>query len=144
MRPDVHRPSEIVPNDYEFVACEDVRGEDFDNALFGQSERQRIHDRSPACGLERSCGPCPTGRIVVTRKVLSTRGDTPFGYVVKMLVRDDSGFKVWCSCPSAASIAKGNRISMRASVTPSRDDTKFGFGKRPSNLEVLAALPAAA
>jgi hypothetical protein len=43
MRPDVHRPSEIVPNDYEFVACEHVRGEDFDNALFGQSERQRIH-----------------------------------------------------------------------------------------------------
>jgi hypothetical protein len=48
------------------------------------------------------------------------------------------------ACPSAASIAKGNRISMRVSVTPSRDDTKFGFGKRPSNLEMLAALPAAA
>ena len=87
---------------------------------------------------------CPTGRIVVTRKVLSTRGeDTPFGYVVKMLVRDDSGFKVWWSCPSAAGIPKGNRISMRVSVMPSRDDTKFGFGKRPSNLEVLAVLPAA-
>jgi hypothetical protein len=117
MRPDVHRPSEIVPNDYELDCA------------------AKLH-------LGGTCEISAFRKAV--RAYEEAQADTPFGYVVKMLVRDDSGFKVWCSCPSAASIAKGNRISMRVSVTPSRDDTKFGFGKRPSNLEVLAALPAAA
>ena len=90
---------------------------------------------------QEAAAPCPTGRIVVTGTVLSTKGqDSPWGYTIKMLVRDDSGFKVWCTVPvNDSSLDKGDRISFTVSVEPSRDDPKFGFGKRPAKLTNLTA-----
>ena len=63
-----------------------------------------------------------------------------------MLVRDESGFKVWCSLPSsigagADGAQKGSRVSFTVTIEPSRDDPKFGFGKRPAKFEIIPAAP---
>ena len=42
IRTDVHRPSEIVPSDYEYVAQEYLKVEDLGTALFLEAERARI------------------------------------------------------------------------------------------------------
>ena len=96
---------------------------------------------------------CPQGRVQVTGTVLSVKDvETSFGGVWKMLVRDDSGFKVWGSIPRklrepeeengvwlAAKELKGMRVSFTAAVEPSEDDQKFGFFKRPTKAKIEAA-----
>ena len=81
---------------------------------------------------------------MVTGAILSIRGqDSPWGFVNKMLVRDDSGFKVWVTCPAQAEGQRGSKVTFTATIEPSRDDPKFGFGKRPAKLTVLSARPEA-
>lgn len=78
---------------------------------------------------------CPTGRVVVGGEVLKTaERETHFGLVWKMLVKTDDGYMVWSTIPSAApgNLGRGDRIKFRATLTPSKDDPKFGFAKRPS------------
>lgn len=51
---------------------------------------------------ESEAHPAPTGRLVVTGEIVSTKlveGD--YGTAYKILVKDDAGFKVWCSLPKA-------------------------------------------
>jgi hypothetical protein len=89
---------------------------------------------------QEAAAPCPTGRIVVTGTVLSTKlQDSIYGSVLKMLVRDESGFKVWSTVPGGENLNKGDQITFTVSVEPSRDDPKFGFGKRPTKLTNLTA-----
>ena len=50
-----------------------------------------------------------------------------------MLVKDDSGFKVFGTVPSSISrVSKGDVVEFTATLEPSKDDPKFGFYKRPS------------
>ena len=95
---------------------------------------------------------CPEGRVEVTGVIISTDiRDTSFGSQWKMLVRDDSGFKVWGSIPRKllvqtetfrnhqffdATDLKGKRVSFTAAITPSEDDQKFGFLKRPTKAKL--------
>ena len=93
---------------------------------------------------------CPQGRVQVVGTIMSVkRVETSFGSQWKMLVRDDSGFKVWGSIPSklfepeeengiwiAAEELKGKRVSFTAAVEPSEDDQKFGFFKRPTKAKL--------
>lgn len=93
---------------------------------------------------------CPQGRVQVVGTIMSVkRVETSFGSQWKMLVRDDSGFKVWGSIPSklfepeeengiwiAAEELKGKRVSFTAAVEPSKDDQKFGFFKRPTKAKL--------
>lgn len=124
------------------------------------------HDNAEAVQAERDAvdaarADCPEGRIVVTGKVLTLRGqETAFGHVVKMLVEDESGFKVWGTAPSAIvddlcdhadSLRRmpvrfdgsfgfgGNnpRVQFTATITRSDDDRKFGFFKRPAKCSIL-------
>lgn len=87
-----------------------------------------------------AAAPCPTGRVVVTGVVLTTKVvDSDFNRfgTLKMLLKDDSGFKVWGTVPAAVSsdnFKPGSRLTIRATVTPSKDDPKFGFFKRPTLL----------
>jgi hypothetical protein len=65
---------------------------------------QREAERKAKREAERAkAEDCPTGRTTVIGTVLSTRVDE--GYygrtTIKMLVKDDRGFKVWGSVPSA-------------------------------------------
>lgn len=93
---------------------------------------------------------CPQGRVQVTGTIISTKAfETSFGIQCKMLVRDDSGFKVWGSVPSklhepaeengqwiTGQEMKGKRVSFTAAVEPSKDDQKFGFFKRPTKAKL--------
>lgn len=101
---------------------------------------------------------CPSGRAQVTGTIVSVKlhdygwGPHSIEQVWKMVVRDDSGFKVWgtitskmfdlCrtddsdphSWPSGRTF-KGKRVSFTAAIQPSENDAKFGFYKRPTKIE---------
>jgi hypothetical protein len=90
-----------------------------------------------------AAAPAPTGRVDVTGLVLSTKAMD--GYVrghcgpIKMLVQTDAGWKLWVTCPDALLGEKplrGERVSLRVTVIPSKDDPKFAFGKRPMALSL--------
>jgi hypothetical protein len=81
----------------------------------------------------------PEGRVELTGTVVGLKVvESDFGATEKMTVRDDRGFRVWVTVPSAiAGVERGQRVTLTATVTPSDDDPKFGFGKRPAKAEVL-------
>lgn len=82
--------------------------------------------------------PCPVGRVTIVGKVVSVDSkDTDFGTRYVMTVRDDSGFTVWGSQPSALDPSVGDRIEFTASVERSDRDECFGFYKRPSKARIL-------
>ena len=61
-----------------------------------------------------------------------------YGDVLKMLVQDDLGFRVWGSVPvSLEDAERESRITFTATVTASDKDAKFGFFKRPAKAAVL-------
>lgn len=81
---------------------------------------------------------CPKGKVVIEGEILSTRvDDTPYGSVVKMLVKHASGFKVWGTMPGSLSADKGDMVKFSATVEPSPTDPKFGFFKRPTKASVV-------
>jgi len=46
--------------------------------------------------------PAPMGRVVVTGEIVSAKMvESDYGTSYKVLVKDDQGFKVWCSLPKA-------------------------------------------
>lgn len=116
--------------------CKDIPAmiEDFVEA----PRRARQAEREAREAAERAASAdVPEGRHVVTGTIVRIRAENnPFAYnqtVTKMLVRDDTGFKVWGTLPDALWGAEvGEHITFTASLTPSNDDTKFGFFKRPT------------
>ena len=79
---------------------------------------------------------CPEGRVWINGEVISTRvQDSQFGTVLKMLVKDATGFKVWGTVPSSLDVERGAMVKFSASVKPSDDDPKFGFFSRPTKAE---------
>lgn len=85
--------------------------------------------------------PVIEGRIVVTGEVLTTKvQDSVYGTTVKMLVRDDRGFKVWGTVPSAllGEDVKGKRVTFTATVRVSDNDETFGFYQRPTKAALVA------
>ena len=96
-------------------------------------ERERIA-RERAAEAE-AAAECPTGRVVVHGTVLSTKVvESMFGNQVKMLVKDTTGFKVWCTVPDSwlgDGPVRGATVRFKVTLKPSTDDPKFGFGSRP-------------
>lgn len=96
-----------------------------------EREAQRAAERA-------SAADCPSGRVQVSGTILKTKvQDSDFSRfgVLKMLVKDDTGFLVWGTAPSVLGtdkLAKGARVVFRATVEPSKDDAKFGFFRRPT------------
>jgi len=97
-----------------------------------------------------AAAPCPTGRIVISGLVLKTEvRDGYYGVALKMLVKHDTGWMVWGTAPrslESSNIQRGDRVSFTATVEPSKNDSKFGFCKRPTggvflsrNAETVAA-----
>ena len=86
------------------------------------------------------------GKQIVTGEIISTKVVDGFAYgqrVLKMVVKDDRGFKVWGTVPQAIIEAnddplKGQRVTFTATVQASNDDDKFGFFKRPSKAAIAA------
>jgi hypothetical protein len=63
--------------------------------------------------------------------------DSDFGGSLKTLIRDGRGFKVWGTVPSAVDDVEP--VEFTAVVEASRDDHTFGFFKRSSKAQLLAA-----
>lgn len=144
----------------EIVAASEFLSDIGDKILQGKelSERQieaaiRVHaqqiefaQRKAARAAEEQAAkdagliePAPTGKAVVTGTVLSTKlQESQYGNTWKMLVKDDRGFKVWCSIPAAiADAAKDMRVTFSITLEPSKDDPYFSFGKRPTKAAFL-------
>jgi hypothetical protein len=87
--------------------------------------------------------PVVTGKSVdITGKVLSLKmRESQWGESLKMLIKDDRGFKVWGTVPKTivAAIETGDRVAFTATVEASDDDETFGFAKRPRKAAILAA-----
>jgi hypothetical protein len=88
--------------------------------------------------------PVIEGRILITGEILTVREPDEYATFPtwKMLVRDDRGFRVWGSVPSALWEAglrnlKGRRVSMTATVERSQKDEAFGFYSRPTKAGLL-------
>lgn len=81
-------------------------------------------------------------KVELTGEVVSVKWrDGYYGPQLKMLVRDDRGFKVWGSVPSnianeGEGELRGKRITFVAEVKCSDDDPHFGFFKRPRGAAV--------
>jgi hypothetical protein len=107
---------------------------------------RRTMEKRAAKTAEAAAHPAPAGRVAVTGEITSTKlVENDFGYAYKILVKDDAGYKVWCSIPKAQAEQaedelglgwlpqlKGRRISFTATLTPSQDDVAFAFGSRPA------------
>lgn len=79
-----------------------------------------------------------SGRHIIEGTVLSLKTvDTDFGTVTKMTIRHVDGWKVYGSKPSNLDIAKGDKISFKATLNASKDDPKFGYFSRPSQAKVF-------
>lgn len=87
-------------------------------------------------------GDAPSGRVDVTGTVLSVQDrETDFGTVTKLLIKLDNNAKVWVTAPSSEAIERNDRVTIRATWTPSQDDKSFAFGSRP---HLVSREPAAA
>jgi Flp pilus assembly protein TadG len=80
---------------------------------------------------------CPTGRVKVTGVVLKVETRTvAVGYsvqtVYKMAVKSMEGWVVWCTVPAGLKAEKDATVIFSATLEPSPNDPKFGFGKRPA------------
>lgn len=106
-----------------------------------QTEKQRAtRDAAHKAGENT-----PEGRVVITGTILAfKRQESMYGDVLKMLVQDDRGFRVWGSVPSSLDDAeRESRITFTATVTASDKDAKFGFFKRPAKAAVIDTQEAA-
>jgi hypothetical protein len=83
--------------------------------------------------------PVVEGRGVCTGEVVSVQWrENDFGGSLKMLFKDDRGFKLWGTVPSSISNAeRGDRITFTATVSTSNDDPSFGFFSRPSKADFI-------
>jgi hypothetical protein len=107
-------------------------------AEWARRDAQRAEDDAQA-------QDAPSGRVHVTGEILSTKYvENAYGGSLKMLVRTSDGYKVWTTVPRDLygintpgkpdiDELKGSTVELTVTLTPSDDDPKFAFGKRPSN-----------
>ena len=107
---------------------------DFVRSLLGKIENRAAIAAQRAAESE-SAAPAPTGRVIVTGRVLAVKDQerptyhyNDSGVTTKILVQDLSGFKVWGTRFINAN--KGDLVTFTATVQPSEKDPKFGFFTR--------------
>jgi len=80
--------------------------------------------------------PASEERQNLSGVVLGTKlEETQWGDTLKMLFKDERGFKLWGSVPSKLKdldTLQGAKVSFNALVSRSKDDAHFGFFKRPT------------
>ena len=95
------------------------------------------HDAYAVIKAERAAekeaaAPCPSGRLTITGTIVKVEErESQWGITTKMLVKAAEGFMVWSTLPSGAPSERGASITFKATLKPSPDDPKFGFGTRP-------------
>lgn len=107
----------------------------FISKLLGNIARRPIIEAERKAEHE-AAAPVEAGRYETTGTVLTIKEVEAYQFnrfspetAWKVLIRLDNGAKVWGS--RFANIEKGNRIRFTATFEVSKDDTKFGFFKRP-------------
>ena len=85
----------------------------------------------------------PTGKVTVTGEIVSVKSqETMFGSTLKMTVKTEAGWKLWVTVPSSImgtdERLSGKQVTLTVTVTPSNDDPKFAFGKRPSKAVLVS------
>ena len=93
--------------------------------------------------------PVPAGRTTITGTVVSWKEATnSFSYyaetILKVVVEDQRGFRVFGTCPAKLADAvpnmdalKGAMVTFTATTEPSKDDPAFGFFKRATKATLL-------
>lgn len=109
------------------------------------AQEQRDAERAKRDAAHEAGEDAPEGRVTITGTVLSFKWqESMYGDVLKMLVQDDRGFRVWGSVPASLDDAeRESRISFTATVQASDRDAKFGFFKRPTKAAILSTEVAA-
>lgn len=81
----------------------------------------------------------PTGRVEITGEVLKIKNiESHFGFTLKMTLKTTDGWKLWVTVPESIwNATEGDTISMSVDITPSKDDSKFAFGKRPTKSKLI-------
>lgn len=123
----------------------------------GQAERQAKWDAKQKAE-HAAAESIENGKQQITGEILSVKVKNGFyGFEVKMIVKDNRGFKVWGTVPSKlkdeayeATIdsdgwdgehylqwLKGKQVSFSANIESSEDDIKFGFYKRPTKVNLI-------
>lgn len=81
----------------------------------------------------------PEGRVTITGRVIKTFvKETQYGTQYKIMVKLDTGARIYMSSPKSVPFETGITITGTVTVERSEDDSKFGFGKRPSKFEVVS------
>lgn len=88
--------------------------------------------------------PITDERIQITGEVVGIKMVEGYGWnapdVMKIIVLDDRGFKLYGSCPSSVGSAeRGDRLEFMARIESSNDDSQFGFFSRPTKSVFLEA-----
>ena len=133
-----HCPQDICKAIHEKLVGDLIR-------LQKYQQEQRDAERAERDAAHEAGENAPEGRVVITGTVLAfKRQESMYGDVLKMLVQDDRGFRVWGSVPVSLDDAeRESRITFTATVTASEKDAKFGFFKRPTKAAVITEVMAA-
>lgn len=109
------------------------------------AQKQAEDERAKRDAAHEAGEDAPEGRIVITGTALAFKWQSSnFGDVLKMLVQDDRGFRVWGSVPIGLQDAeRESRITFSATVAASDKDSKFGFFKRPTKAKIITKEKAA-
>ena len=87
---------------------------------------RRSMERRAAAAAEAEANPAPTGRQVVTGVIASAKvKESEFGIAYKILVKDDRGFKVWCSLPKAQTNEASDEFQ---ELIKERGSSRYDFG----------------
>lgn len=100
----------------------------------------RKKEREAEAEALKQVAPLEEGRYGIEGEILTMKWqESQYGSTLKMLVKLDDGNKVWGTCPSKLQVETGDRVWFFAQVERSRDDEHFGFYKRPTAAEKVAA-----
>ena len=105
-----------------------------------EQDEQQAEVAAKRAAEDAAADAAPSGRVEVRGVVLSTKLQAnDFGETLKMLVKAEQGFRVWTTVPSSMcgwnrSVDIGDPVHIKVTLTPSDDDTKFAFGKRPAKV----------
>lgn len=110
------------------------------NLKTGNTWAAQQQAREEAWAAENAnAAPCPSGRVEIVGTIVKVKEhESNYGTSWKMIVKADNGFRVYGSIPNTIHDAnKNDKVKFTATVTPSNDDPKFGFFKRPSKASFI-------
>jgi hypothetical protein len=99
-----------------------------------------VHAEQVAVAARPEPLDAPDGHVTVIGEILSIKSVDGYGYnqtTTKMLVESVDGWKVWITMPLNLDAARGDVVQFDATLTPSHNDPKFAYGKRPTRAGVL-------